>query len=586
MMTVFVSRLLLLLAVVLVAASAARAQYDSRVRTLAVVPGTIEAFAQQGNRLAWARSRGDLCEVWTRPLRRDVRTRLARDQSCGQLAFDGHRVLLRHDSLGTYNHTYFYRLFEPGVPARVVGVSHTYTGLADPAGPEHAFAAGPGVLVFFKHCQGGDGCGAARPAGVYRPDGRLLVRTPSVDGLAVSGTTLAVAKRRLRRFSCGCSSDPAWSPDGRTIAFSRAGVLALVAADGSGLRLLDPTPRREESPAWSPDGHRLAFASGGDDERAPILAALDLRDGSVRELGTGFHPTWAPDGASIAFVVQAGSGHELRVLDVVTGASRELGTYEDVSGLDWAPDGRRIAVSSRDGLYVVSLSRTSTRIFGEVGRVDWAPDGGRLITTLYDEGADELSIVVIEADGRNVRTLHSGNIEAGPSWSPDGSRFVFVSDRRDHGRRELFVARADGTGARPLLPVAEPFTVGVVSLHDLRSGARRAEIRLPRTLFQSVVLGPRLGVGVGHDGRLHLFEPRTAALLRTVKAGVNPRPAVAGRSVVFAVGRTIFAVDGRTGAKRVVARTTVSPVGLSAVGNRITWAEPGRRTSRIHTLTL
>ena len=55
-------------------------------------------------------------------------------------------------------------------------------------------------------------------------------------------------------------SAPAWSPDGRLIAFESDGELYLMDADGANVRRLTDTPSAEEGPAWSPDGTRLAFA--------------------------------------------------------------------------------------------------------------------------------------------------------------------------------------------------------------------------------------------------------------------------------------------------------------------------------------
>ena len=127
-------------------------------------------------------------------------------------------------------------------------------------------------------------------------------------------------------------TEPAWSPDGRTIAFVRQTrrtppTIFLIGADGRGERRLT----LGRSPSWSPDGVRLAFA------RDRVVYVQVVGGGGPRRILRGVrHPLvrWSPDGTKIlvasgrnAWVTGADGRHRVRVL-------HEAG---DIEGVAWRP---------------------------------------------------------------------------------------------------------------------------------------------------------------------------------------------------------------------------------------------------------
>jgi Tol biopolymer transport system component len=91
------------------------------------------------------------------------------------------------------------------------------------------------------------------------------------------------AQHRLTRNG----DEPAWSPDGRSIAFSRAGDIYVMNNDGSEQRRLT---RNGTAPAWSPDGRRIALGGRVADRRLGVLARdemIHLAAGLVEQLGCG-----------------------------------------------------------------------------------------------------------------------------------------------------------------------------------------------------------------------------------------------------------------------------------------------------------
>jgi WD40 repeat protein len=136
--------------------------------------------------------------------------------------------------------------------------------------------------------------------------------------------------------------DPAWSPDGRTIAYARSlngdvaeGPLApatiiLVAPDGSGARRLT----QGRSPSWSPDGKRLAFALGGSvyeiraDGRGRKRILRGLRNPVVR---------WSPDGRKLLYTSDLGSRADVWTVDVDGTHRRRILHRVAIIGIAWRP---------------------------------------------------------------------------------------------------------------------------------------------------------------------------------------------------------------------------------------------------------
>src|SRR5512132_3993105 len=174
----------------------------------------------------------------------------------------------------------------------------------------------------------------------------------------------AVHQLTVRRADDG---QPAWSPDGRRLAFKTAqfgsNQLAVINADGSGETLLTRTFRFSEGqPAWSPDATKLLYrrtpenplvqngdtwvldvAGSAKDPTQPVTQPVLLRTGDER------YPSYSPDGTQIAFrgdldLAEPSGDEEIYVMDADGTNVRQLTSNGDFdSAPSWSPDGTEIA---------------------------------------------------------------------------------------------------------------------------------------------------------------------------------------------------------------------------------------------------
>jgi TolB protein len=146
---------------------------------------------------------------------------------------------------------------------------------------------------------------------------------------------------------------PAFSPDGSRLAFmtNRDGNLEIYAVnrDGSGLRRITNHPGNDTTPTWSPAGNQVAFTS--DRTGSPQIYIVDADGvGQPRRVTSetwADRATWSPSFSEIAYAGRTGPGFDIKIIDIASGQIRVVtdgvGSNESPA---WAPNGRHLAFAS------------------------------------------------------------------------------------------------------------------------------------------------------------------------------------------------------------------------------------------------
>jgi TolB protein len=292
---------------------------------------------------------------------------------------------------------------------------------------------------------------------------------------------------------------PAWSPDGRALAFSRAPAGAI--ADTSWIMVVDPAEgaarilrrcpgSRCSAPLWSPDGKRVSTIVH--DIGAPTIHLFEARGSATEAVRVCSGPicpevlqmAWAPDGSHVALILLNGRTTPLFTMRIDGTDLRRVAEsavhYEEMIWLGeagkptpvpppWRPPappplkapllpgliafengagGHHIEVMRSDGSRRHRFTKNYSFSPG------WSPDGSHLAFAGYRSWLPNTEVFTVDAGGRHGRPLtrfrEPGALQ--PAWSPDGRRIAFIHQRRGQERESVWVMNADGTDPHPIGP--------------------------------------------------------------------------------------------------------------------------------------
>lgn len=296
------------------------------------------------------------------------------------------------------------------------------------------------------------------------------VRAWGVDGAGADEfgnlVTLGIDGRGLRRLTTAreAESDPAWSPDGRQIAFNRGigtscngghcdlwqgAEIWVVDATGTNARRItqerspgsDPVAEfADRYPTWSPDGERIAFvhartvegsAQDASDDGVYVVGVHGRGLHRVLRTGQGALVDWSPDGKTLAVVRNGRVG----VLDLRTGTISYVGRGDSAS---WSPNGHSLAVTRASGIYVVAAQGGAVRRVVPLAApaprrndlsnclgVTWSPDGRQLAFSGMASGRQDparggnVDLFIVDVDGSDLKRITANPFgDLAPDWRP------------------------------------------------------------------------------------------------------------------------------------------------------------------------
>ena len=243
---------------------------------------------------------------------------------------------------------------------------------------------------------------------------------------------------------------PSWSPDGSQLVFispclGRADFfetiynessLYIINADGKGLKQLTPAPGSDFEPAWSPDGKRIAFTSVRDGFRQ--IYSFDLASSEItlltntRDSIESSQAAWSPDGKKIAYMAKRVGAYQIWAMNANGQEAVQL-AHSGQEAWDylpaWAPDGKTIFFNQRrPGAFRPWLMQVDPEDLTQEARrmnfitpiedVSFSPDGLWLVYEGMDgEGNRDIYFMTVTGSGR-TRLTNDPKIDFDPAWRP------------------------------------------------------------------------------------------------------------------------------------------------------------------------
>ena len=271
---------------------------------------------------------------------------------------------------------------------------------------------------------------------------------PQIYSINVDGTDLTLITN-MENGAC----QPSWSPDGSQLVFIspcrvrgdfyenayKDSSLYLINADGTGQRALTTVPGADFDPAWSPDGKRIAFASMRDGRKE--IYVLTIETGAVIRLtnSTGdienTQPSWSPFGDQIVYTVKRVGAYQVwSMSDTGQGNVQLVRSGQDLLDFSpvWTPDGETILFNQRKKgpslPWLMSIrfedrekqDPTKLDLPKPIENIQFSPDGYWIVFEGQDDIGNRDIYFMTITGGDRTRLTNDPKTDFDPVWKPNG----------------------------------------------------------------------------------------------------------------------------------------------------------------------
>jgi TolB protein len=263
--------------------------------------------------------------------------------------------------------------------------------------------------------------------------------------------TVATTEREVVYSARAHFEAPNWSRDGKTLLFNQEGRIQILPLDTRKPAWFDSgtATRCNNDHGLSPDGRWLAVSHAPqNDSLIYVLPASGGAPRLVTPKGPSYWHGWSPDGQTLAYCAQRNGEYDVYTIPVEGGEETRLTTAPGLDdGPDYAPDGRIWFNSVRTGVMKIWRmdpdGKNQTQMTHNEEWADWfphpSPDGKWVVFVSFDKSVEghppnkDVALRLMPLAGGEPRIVArlfggQGTINV-PSWSPDSSRFAFVSYR-------------------------------------------------------------------------------------------------------------------------------------------------------------
>ena len=271
---------------------------------------------------------------------------------------------------------------------------------------------------------------------------------------------------------------PTWSPDGKWLTYTRmemtpgtppvmAAELYIIHADGTGMkRVIGDGEKVAMNPVFSRDGKTLFFSLMDKRTRSGDIYSAGISGSEPKKLTTNIYhassPRMSPDGKWIVFngtLTADAKDHFVQIFLMKSDgtAVKQLTNDPKISfyNPEWSPDGKQLVYylergDNKDQVWSMNADGSDSKLLtANIGHnfyPSWTADGKRIVFTSNRDGKQQL--YTMNADGSDVKPL--GIESFAVRYSPDGKRMVYAGGQFPN--ISIFVANADGSNPFQILP--------------------------------------------------------------------------------------------------------------------------------------